>query len=43
MIYLQEPADPVWEAHVASTLNSITSVGSVIFLHNAPVIKRNWD
>lgn len=43
MIYLQAPADPVWEGHVASNLNSITCMGSVIFLGNAPVIKWDWD
>lgn len=43
MIYLQAAADPVWEGHVASTLNSISCMGSVIFLRNAPVIKWNWD
>lgn len=43
MIYLQAPAGPVWEGHVASALNSITCMGSVIFLCNIPVIKWNWD
>lgn len=43
MIYLQAPADTVWKGHVASTFNSITCMGSVIFLRNAPVIKWNWD
>lgn len=42
MIYLQAPAGPVWEGHVASILDSITCTGSVIFLRNAPVIKWNW-
>lgn len=43
MIYLQAPAGPAWDSCVASTLNSITCMGSVIFLRNAPVIKWNWD
>lgn len=42
MIYLQAPAGPVWEGHVASILDSITCTRSVIFLRNAPVIKWNW-
>lgn len=42
MIYLQAPAGPVWEGHVASILDSITCTGSVIFLRNAPVIKWSW-
>lgn len=37
MIYLQAPADPVWEGHVASTLSCVTCMGTAIG------IKWKWD